>query len=258
MSTPAVVRVAEYRWAHYRRTWRGSMVSTVVSPVLFLLAFGVGLGTLVDEGTADALDGIPYLSFVAPGMLATTAMFTGVNDSTYAVLGGVKWVPTTWAQVATPITPAQAALGHLLWNGVRLTITVGVFFVVVTLAGAVESWWALAAFPAAVLTGLAFAACTQAWAVGRSDDYSFPNIQRFVVLPMFLFSGTFFPIEQLPDVLEPLAALTPLWHGVRLCRTLSLGTATLAGSLAHLAVLLGVAAVGASLGVREYRKRLRS
>ncbi|MEO1062958.1 MAG: ABC transporter permease [Actinomycetota bacterium] len=256
MTLAPVRAVAAYRWAVYRRTWKGSMFSTVLNPIMFLLAIGVGLGSLVDEGTADTLDGVAYLAFVAPGMLATTAMFTGVNDSMYPVLGAVKWVPTTFAQVATPITPAQAAIGHLLWNVVRLLMGIGAFFVVMVLAGAAESVWVVAAIPVALLTGVAFAAPVQAWAVSLDDDALFPSFQRFVVLPMFLFSGTFFPIEQLPDALEPVAVLVPLWHGVELCRSLSLGTATVAGSALHVAVLAAVAAAGIVASVRTYRTRL--
>ncbi len=254
---PAPVRaVAGYRLAVYRRTWRGSVFSTVLNPVMFLLAIGVGLGSLVDEGTTDSLEGVAYLAFVAPGMLATTAMYTGVNDSMYPVLGSVKWVPTTFAQIATPITPAQAALGHLLWNAIRLLTSVGAFFAVMVVAGAPESWWVVAAIPAAVLTGVAFAAPVQAWAVSLESDALFPNLQRFVVLPMFLFSGTFFPTEQLPDAVEPLVVLVPLWHGVELCRSLSLGTATIGGSLVHVAVLSAVAVAGTLASTRSYRRRL--
>ncbi|MEM8904055.1 MAG: ABC transporter permease [Actinomycetota bacterium] len=256
MISAPVRAVAAYRFANYRRTWKGTMVGTIVNPIMFLLAIGVGLGSLVEEGTTDTLEGVAYLAFVAPGMLAATAMFTGVNDSTYPVLGSVKWHPTTFAQVATPITPAQAALGHLLWNAIRLLMSVGAFFVVMAIAGAPESWWVLAAVPAAILTGLAFAAPVQAWAVGLESDALFPNVQRFVVLPMFLFSGTFFPTEQLPDAVEPLTVLTPLWHGVELCRSLSLGTATLGGSLVHVVVLGAVTAAGIVASSRTYERRL--
>ncbi|MEM9034867.1 MAG: ABC transporter permease [Actinomycetota bacterium] len=255
-TSSGVLRVAEYRYATYKRLWQGSFVSTVINPILFLLAFGVGLGSLVDERTAESLEGVAYLSFVAPAMLATSAMFTGVNESSYAVLGGVKWVPTTHAQVATPITPAQACLGHLLWMVARVAMSVVAFYAVIVVAGATESWWVIAAVPVAVLTGTAFAACLQAWSVGRTTDTSFPNISRFVILPMFLFSGAFFPSEQLPDGVEWVKVLTPIWHGVELCRSLSLGTATLPGAALHLAVLAAFALVGAALGVHEYRKRL--
>lgn len=254
-ATTGVLRVVEYRFAQYRRVWRGSVVSSVVSPMLFLLAFGVGLGSLVDDNGA-ALDGVAYLSFVGPAMLATTAMFTGINESTYAVLAGVKWLRTTHAQVATPVTPAQAALGHLAWNVTRVAMTVVAFFVVIALGGAIESWWALAAVPAAILTGAAFAALMQAWSVGRDSDTSFPSILRFVVLPMFLLSGAFFPSEQLPDAVEWITELTPVWHGVELCRSLSLGTASVAASAAHVAVLVGFATAGAALAVHQYRRRL--
>jgi len=107
-----------------------------------------------------------------------------------------------------------------------------------------------------VLTGITFNAVIEAWAITRTRDTSFAVIFRFGMIPLFLFSGTFFPITQLPAWLRPVAYLTPLWHGVTLCRSLSLGTATLGGALIHVGYLAGLAAVGVAVGNRTYQRRL--
>ena len=127
---------------------------------------------------------------------------------------------------------------------------------VAAVLGAVQSFWALAALPVAVLTGMAFNATIEAWAITRTRDTSFAVIFRFGMIPLFLFSGIFFPITQLPAWLRPVAYATPLWHGVALCRSLTLGTATLGGALIHVGYLAGLTAIGVVAGNRSYRRRL--
>jgi len=122
--------------------------------------------------------------------------------------------------------------------------------------GAVQSVWAIAALPVAVLTGMAFTAPIEAWAITRNRDTSFAVIFRFGMIPLFLFSGTFFPITQLPAWLRPIAYATPLWHGVALCRALTLGAVTLGGALINVGYLVGLTAIGVAAGNRSYRRRL--
>ncbi|MDH3753614.1 MAG: ABC transporter permease [Acidimicrobiia bacterium] len=255
-STPRFMRIAEHRALAYRQVWRGSIVTTVLNPILFLLAIGVGLGTLVDDDGARTLDGVDYLDFVAPGLMAATAMQIAVNEATYPVLAAVKWIPTAIGQVATPLRPIDIALGHQAWIAVRLATSAIAFVAVMAVAGVIESGWVLTTPPVAVIGGLAFSAPIAAWSIGQQDDYFFPNLLRFVVLPMFLFSGTFFPVDQLPVVLRTLAWVTPLWHCVELVRGLTLGTASLAPSVGHLAVLVAYAALGVIWCGRAYPRRL--
>jgi lipooligosaccharide transport system permease protein len=172
------------------------------------------------------------------------------------VLGSVKWRRTYYAAAASPLRPADIFHGHLLFTVMRLTMNSAVFLAVMAAFGAVASPWALAALPAAVLTGLAFAAPIEAWAITVTKDTSFALIFRFGLIPLFLFSGTFFPVTQLPVWLRPLAYLTPLWHGVALCRSLTLGTASLGGALVNVAYLAALAAVSIAAGHRTYRRRL--
>jgi lipooligosaccharide transport system permease protein len=241
---------------NYRRTWRGSIYSSVLNPVLYLGAMGLGLGTLVNTHAGARLGGVSYLAFLAPGLLAAAAMQTAVGESTYPILGSVKWLKTYQAAVASPLRPADLFHGHLLFTTLRLVMNTLIFVVVMAGFGAVRSAWVLAAIPVAVLTGLAFAAPIEAWAVTRNKDQSFALIFRFGMIPLFLFSGTFFPISQLPGWIRPVAYATPLWHGVALCRALSLGTADLGGALAHIAYLGALAAAGVWAGRRTYQRRL--
>jgi lipooligosaccharide transport system permease protein len=256
VSRSFAVREFRYWLTNYRRTWRGSIYSSVLSPLLYLGAMGVGLGTLVDAHGTASLGGLSYLAFLAPGLLAAAAMQAAVEESTYPVLGSVKWRRTYYAAAASPLRPADLFHGHLLFTSMRLAMNSAIFLAVMAAFGTVASPWALAALPAAVLTGLAFAAPIEAWVITVTKDTSLTLIFRFGLIPLFLFSGTFFPVTQLPAWLRPLAYVTPLWHGVALCRSLTLGTATLGGALVHVAYLTALAAVSVAAGNRTYRRRL--
>jgi lipooligosaccharide transport system permease protein len=255
-SRAMAVRALRSWLVNYRRTWRGSIYSSVLNPVLYLGAIGIGLGTLVNKHGPASLGGVPYLVFLAPGLLAAAAMETGIGESTYPVLGSVKWRRTYYAAGSTPLRPSDLFHGHLLFTTMRLVMNCAVFLVVMAAFGAVKSPWVLAALPAAVLTGLAFATPIEAWAITVMKDTSFAMIFRFGMIPLFLFSGTFFPVSQLPGWAQLIAYATPLWHGVALCRSLSLGTATIGGTLIHVGYLATLAAAGIIAGDRTYRRRL--
>jgi lipooligosaccharide transport system permease protein len=256
MTWSFAVREFRYWLTNYRRTWRGSIYTSFLSPVLYLGAMGLGLGKLVDAHGTARLGGVSYLAFLAPGLLAAAAMQSGIEESTYPVLGSVKWRRTYYAAAASPLRPADIFHGHLLFTIMRLAMNSAIFLVVMAAFGAITSPWVLAAVPVAVLTGLAFAAPVEAWAITVSKDTSFALVFRFGMIPLFLFSGTFFPVTQLPAWIRPLAYATPLWHGVALCRSLSLGTATLGGALVHVGYLTALAAVSIVVGNRTYRRRL--
>jgi lipooligosaccharide transport system permease protein len=256
MTWSFAVREFRYWLTNYRRTWRGSIYTSFLSPVLYLGAMGLGLGKLVDAHGTARLGGVSYLAFLAPGLLAAAAMQSGIEESTYPVLGSVKWRRTYFAAAASPLRPADIFHGHLLFTIMRLAMNSAIFLVVMAGFGAITSPWVLAAVPVAVLTGLAFAAPIEAWAITVSKDTSFALVFRFGMIPLFLFSGTFFPVTQLPVWIRPLAYATPLWHGVALCRSLSLGTATLGGALVHVGYLAALAAVSIAVGNRTYRRRL--
>jgi lipooligosaccharide transport system permease protein len=265
VAAPAI-RVLEHELLVYRRVWRGSIVSSFLNPVLFLAAMGLGLGSLVDAaggagaggggGTGAALAGVSYLAFLAPGLLASTAMQTAAGESTFPVMGGLVWDKSFHGMIATPIRPADVVIGKLTYIGLRLLIVVGVFFLVTVLFGAITRPVAILAIPAALLTGLAFAAPIAAYSATQRDANGFNALFRFGVIPLFLFSGTFFPIEQLPVILQPVAYVTPLWHGVDLCRSLALGTAEPLLALVHVAYLGTMTALGVAAAFVAFRRGL--
>ncbi len=259
------VRAAYLYWAHaYRRTWRGSIVGTVVSPVLYLAAMGLGLGTLVDASTGPGVAGSSYLAFVAPGILAATAMQTGAGESMYPVMGAMKWQRQYHAMLASPLTVRNVFAGHLLWVATRVLMSVAVFAAVMVGFGAAAWSGALLAVPAALLVGIAFAAPVMAFAATRTNDVGFAGLTRFGLVPLFLFSGVFFPIDELPGPVRVLAYLTPLWHGVELCRGVvlpgagpGLGPGTGGGAaLGHICYLVVMAAVGVLAADTTYRQGL--
>lgn len=256
MATPRSLRAMEAWAVGYKRTWRGSAVSSFLSPVLFLAALGLGLGGEIDDRQAASLDGVRYLAFLGPGLLAAAAMQTASGEATYPVMGAIKWTGSYKAMLASPLGIADLVTGHLGWMTARLFMVTGAYLGVMALFGAVDSVGAVLAIPAAVLCGLAFAAPIMAFSASTQHDSAFASLQRFVIIPMFLFSGTFFPVEQLPAAIRPVAYATPLWHGVELCRGLALGDLDPIGGLGHIAFLLAFAVTGYLLAVVSFRRRL--
>jgi lipooligosaccharide transport system permease protein len=250
-----MLRVAEREARVWARYWRTTLLSGTLMPLMFLGAMGVGLGGLIDDNRG-AVDGVDYLAFVAPGILAATALQGAAGTSLWPVMGGMKWMRTFHAAAASPVSPGQVYAGYLAWGVARLVINAALFVVVAALLGGVPSAWGVLAVPAAALGGLAFAAPLTAYSAGAESDVTFPIVMRVAVMPMFLFSGTFFPIDQLPGWLEPIAWATPLWHAVELCRGATTGSMSLVAALGHLAFLAAVIALGARWGVHTFRSKL--
>jgi lipooligosaccharide transport system permease protein len=249
--------VTAHHFLVYRRTWRGSIIGRFLSPLFFLLSMGLGLGALVDD-SAGGVDGVPYLQFVVPGILAMQAMMTAFGESTYAVMGYIKWNQMYAAMLATPLRVVEVLGGHLTVVAFHLFTGAVIFVAVAAVFGAFASWWVVLAVPVAVLTGLAFAVPTFALSARLENDNGFSILFRFVVTPLMLFSGSFFPIDQLPVWMQPIAWVTPLWHGVELSRDAATGTEPGPLGVVHLAVLLGYVAVGWVLARREFTRRLVS
>ncbi|QYG93952.1 ABC transporter permease [Iamia sp. SCSIO 61187] len=257
MARSPVLRVAEREIQVFRKLWRGALGFALVQPVLYLAAMGLGLGGIIDENRGE-VEGLPYLAFVAPGLLAASAMMVGGSEGLWPLQGRLKWMGSYKAMVATPITPAAAFRGWLVWIGVRTTIAAGAFLLVAAVAGGVRSVWGVLAVPAAVLCAAAFAAPIGSFSATQENDLAYPLIMRLGVIPLFLFSGTFFPVEQLPDWAEPLVWLSPLWHGVELARAATTGR--VGGEwlelVAHVVVLAAVVAAGTAVGSRTFTRRL--
>ncbi len=259
----AALSVLEFDLVGYRRTWRGSVLSSFVLPVLFVIGFGFSVGHYVDAG--GKLGPIRYLDYIVPGMLASTAMQIAFFESSWPIMSRFQWIRTYHAMVATPLRVVDIVAGDLMFLLFRIVTTTTVFLLIIaglggvrSSWGAVHSWWAVAAVPVCGLLGLAVAAPVFAYAARVQTDSYFPLLQRFVVIPMSLFAGVFFPVASLPVGVRWLAYVSPLWHGVQLCRAATLpqfglSWLALAGHLLYLAAWAGG---GFWLAVRAYHRRL--
>jgi len=253
-SLPAALRSYAYWLSQYRRTWRAGVFTTLVSPVLYLTAMGVGLGSLVHRSAA--LGGVTYLQFIAPGLLAATAMQIGAGEATYPVFASFKWMRVYHAMAATPLMPFDILLGHLFWIATRIAMASAAYLAVVAAFGAIQSPLGLLAFPACILVGMAFVGPIVAFSATRETDAGFAALGRFGIIPMFLFSGTFYPVTQLPEAARWVAYATPLWHGVDLVRSLTLGHVDVLVALGHVAYLGVWASVGIAISGRIFKRRL--
>jgi lipooligosaccharide transport system permease protein len=251
-------RALSYHLARFRQGGKVTLLFMLLNPLFTLGALGLGLGSLVDDNAVPALEGVDYVAFLAPGLLAATAMQTAAGWSLWPVLGGVKWEGSFVAQTATPLRPVDVLLGQLGINTVFVLIGVTMTFAAMLLFGAVESAWGVLAVPAALLVGWAHAGPITGFSVGRDSDAAFPLVFRLGIMPSYLFSGTFFPTSQLPEWLQRVAELTPLWHGVELCRSLTLGTVTALGALGHVAWMSLFAVGGFLYARREFAKALHT
>lgn len=255
MSLPPLLRVVEREARVYRRLWVGSAFSSFLIPVLFLAAIGLGLGGLVDQRNRDVA-GLSYLHFVTPGLLGGMAMQQATGGSLWPVMAGTKWVRFFHGIVATPLRAADVYGGYVVWSALRAAASAAVFLAVAAVLGGVPSAWGVLALPAATLTATAFIAPLAAFAATQDTDLSFPMILRLVIMPLFLFSGTFYPVDQLPGWLRPVSAVSPLWHGVELCRAATTGRVDWSAAVLHVVVLVTIIALGWWWGRRTFASKL--
>jgi lipooligosaccharide transport system permease protein len=250
-------RQVDYWVTAYKRTWKGTAITSFVMPLFYVLAMGVLLGGFVDKGGA-ALEGAPsYLAFVAPGLVASHAMQTASGEVTWPVMGMIKWHRTYYAMTATPLRVVDIVTAQLLFVAFRVASSCGVFLLVMAPFGVFGSaLGVLAAWFVVTLTGMAFACVFFAYSATIKSESGFALIYRVLVIPLFLFSGAFFPISNLSAPLEWVARLTPLWHGVDLTRMLVLGRVDGSSAAVHLGYLLVLTAVGWCLAVWRLGKRL--
>ncbi len=254
MAAPPVLRVVEHQAYVFKSFWRGTLFAYVLNPLLYLGALGFGLGALITQNQGE-VDGLPYVEFVAPGLMAAAAMMAAAGDSLWPIMAGTKWLRVFHAMVATPIAPRDVYTGTVIWTSLRAGMGAIVFLAVAAALGAIPSIWGVVAIPSAALTAAAFAAVLSAYAATQETDLRFTVIMRLGIMPLFLLSGTFFPISQLPDGLQALAWLSPLWHGVELCRASTTGTLALV-DIVHVAVLAGVVLCGWLWGTRTFAAKL--
>ncbi|GLW93727.1 ABC transporter permease [Actinokineospora globicatena] len=251
----AVWLVVEGLWAWYRRNWRSSAVSSVLEPVLFLLALGFGFGSQIQPSAATG--GLDYVAYLAPALVVASAVQTSAFEATYPVLAAFKWKRTFIGIASTPVAPAQIAYGQLLWIALRVAVSSTAFLVIATVLGAVTSVGVVGSLLVAVLTAMAFAAPVVAYsATLETEGQQFTAIFRFVVVPMTVFAGTFFPVDQLPVWVRPLVWVTPMWHGTELSRAAAFGAGELLAVLGHLLFLGALVVLGARFAVRTFTRRL--
>ena len=237
------------------------LLYSVGQPLIYMVALGIGLGTLVQQG-AGSVDGVDYLTFVAPALLVSTVVMSVTAEMTYPVMAGFKWQRLYHAPAASPLEPGQVALGHLLAVVIRFVLQSLVFWLVMLAFGAAPSGWAqsLLVVPVGVLTATAFGAPLQAYAATlRDEGLQFAFIQRFVVMPMFLFAGTFFPLSVMPVYLQWIGWISPVWHGSQLARVASYGASVEPWLMVvHVLFLVACVVGGLLAAVRVYRWRLSS
>jgi lipooligosaccharide transport system permease protein len=255
IATRRSLRVLERDLLVFRRSWHGYLLSGLSQPFLYLLAMGVGLGVYVNRN-GGLPGGVSYLAYIAPALLVTQAMMAAAFEAAWPIMGKIHWEKTYMAALNTPLGAVDLLAGDLMWIGFRATLLSVLFLFVIVVLGAAASPLVALAVPVAVLTAIAFAAPIMAFTATQEGDSGFNALFRFGVTPLFLFSGTFFPIEKLPLFLQPLAWITPLYHGVAAARALSLGQVEPLGLSVHIAVLVVTAVAGLTVARITFRRRL--
>jgi lipooligosaccharide transport system permease protein len=255
--TALAPRLFDYWQIVHRRTWRGTVISSFLSPLLYVVAIGVVLGGFI-EPDPDRLEGAAsYLAFVAPGLLAAQVMITAFGEMSWPVMGAIKWGRTYEAMIASPLRVRDVVHAHLAFAMTRILMVSVVFTAVLVPFGVFATWWAPFAVVLVQLPlGLAFAAAVQAYTVHALSEAGLSMLYRIGLLPLFLFSGAFFPIAHLPTGLEWLARIMPLWHGVDLTRMIAVGQVDLAMAALHLAYLCAMAAGAIWLATRALERRM--
>ncbi|HEY9358679.1 MAG TPA: ABC transporter permease [Arthrobacter sp.] len=234
------------------------LMYSVGQPVAYLFAMGVGLATLVDTGDAGAFGGVSYLAFIAPALLVSAAVMTAANEFTFPVMGGFKWRRTYYGPHASPLTPEQIAAGQIIAVTLRLLLQSAIYYAAVALFGASPSSWGWAGIVVATLAGLSFGLPLMAYSASiKEDKGQFALVMRFIVMPLFLFSGTFFPLDTLPWAVRWIGWISPIWHGTELGRVFSYGyQEPPVLTLVHFVVLTALAALGWFLTRGQFVRRL--
>jgi lipooligosaccharide transport system permease protein len=230
----------------------------VGQPVAYLFAMGIGLATLVESNSASIFGGVSYLAFIAPALLVSAAVMTAANEFTFPVMDGFKWRRTYYGPHASPLTPTQIAAGHALAITVRLVAQAALYFAVVALFGASPSGWGWISFVVAALAGLSFGLPLMAYSASiKQDKGQFAMVMRFIVMPLFLFSGTFFPLDTLPLGVRWIGWISPIWHGTELGRVFTYGyQEPPILTIVHVVFLTGLAVLGWVLTKRQFEKRM--
>lgn len=237
----------------YRTGWT-VLVSGLFEPVFYLFSIGVGVSQLVGDVELPGGTVVSYTVFVAPAMLASSAMNGAMYDATFNLFFKLKYNKLYDAVLSTPMTPVDVAVGEIAWALMRGALYSAAFLVVMLVMGLIGSWWAVLALPAVVLIGFSFAAVGTACTTYMKSWQDFEYV-TLVSLPMFLFSATFYPLSTYPEALQWVVRLSPLYHAAALLRELTTGAVS-GASVVHVAVLLGLGVVGVLVTGRRLEKLL--
>lgn len=258
MATPGPVRVAYWHAAVFRRLWTSNVLASFIQPLLYMLGLGVGVGSLVDrtQRSQDVLGGASYVAYVAPALMVTTAMALAAAESLWPIMGGFVWQRHYYGISATPLDARDIVGGHGLFMVVRCLVASAAVGLVLMLFPEARDWGLIAVVPVSALTGVAFAMPLMAFASTPRHDQGFAAVNRFLIIPLFLFGGAFYPITQLPVWLQVPVKILPLWHGIELARAATLGRLSGPAALVHLAVLCAWALAGLLAAYRLIARRL--
>ncbi|MFH5880337.1 ABC transporter permease [Arthrobacter sp. NA-172] len=266
--SPAVSAARARRWGAFfyaeqvLRVMRGYGLSVLMysvgQPVAYLFAMGVGLATLVNANGGSAFGGVGYLTFIAPALVVSAAIMTAAGEFSFPIMDGFKWRRVFYGPHASPLTPQQIAAGHVMATTFRFFLQSAIYFAIVALFGASPSGWGWISIFVATLAGLSFGLPLMAYAASVTKDAGqFALVQRFIVMPLFLFSGTFFPLESLPVGVQWIGWISPVWHGTQLGRDLSYGLQeNPLLTIAHIVFLTATALVGWMLVRRQFIRRM--
>lgn len=230
------------------------VMSGFFEPLLYLLSIGIGVGALVGDVPLGDGRTVGYPVFVAPAMLAASAMSGALSESTFNFFGKMKFMKLYDAVLATPVGPMEIAFGELMWAMARGSLYSGAFLVIMVAMDLTTAGWALVAFPAALLVGFSFGGMGMALSTFMRSWQDF-DLLSVVQFALFLFSGTFAPVGSYSTPMRLLVQATPLYHGVELIRGLTTGSVHW-GLLGHTAYLLGLAALGVALAGRRMGRLL--
>lgn len=249
--------VAEYRLLNMSKWWSAIVAFGLGNPILYLASIGIGIGSLIDSNSGG-IDGVTYLVFLAPALLASAAIQTVMDEVMFPTLEGFVWGKVFFSMNATALTGKQIARGVMIAAMLRSVFTVLVYWLVLVLFGAVEVQSGLAVMAAAVFCGWGMGAVMLAIAARvKQDDGFFAIFGRFVITPMFMFSGTYYPLSSLPDVLQWVGWISPLWHATDIGRVLMYGREISPMLMAvHFAYLLLLGLAGTYFAERQYTRRL--
>ncbi|WP_249336042.1 ABC transporter permease [Sinomonas gamaensis] len=251
-----------YFMEHMLRSMRAYAVTIVVTsvgnPLLYLFSMGVGLASIVDRSPSAHFAGVGYLAYAAPALLVSSAVMTCANEMMFPVMDGFKWRRVYYGPHVTPLVPGQLAAGHVMAVGVRLLVQCLVFFLIMLAFGAVRSPASWLVVPIGVLAGMAFGTPLMAYAARiEKENFQFSMIQRFIVMPLFLFSGTFYPLETMPPAMQWIGWISPLWHGNQLGRLATIGLMEPVWLVAvHVLYLVALGLFGIGWARRNYARRM--